>query len=108
MQGDSPSFPPPAIHIHTCHQTHNYPPPPPPKNTYLQIEEVSKKLAPILQLGEGHQLENGDSEDKVAEPGVTPLETAASNSRSIQEASEVREAIRGRKESVIVKETKVL
>ena len=72
------------------------------------MEEVSKKLAPILHLGEGHHVEDDSNEEKSGEPEV-PLETAAaSSSRSALEASDLREAIRGRKESIIVKETKVL
>ena len=65
------------------------------------MEDVSKKLAPIIQLDMEGQ-DEGD-EDKMAEPEA-PDETAA----SAREAMEVREAIRGRKESVIVKKTKVL
>ena len=65
---------------------------------YTQMEEVSKKLAPIIQLDvEGH--EEGEEENM-----ATPEAAAA----SAREAMEVREAIRGRKESIIVKKTKVL
>ena len=65
------------------------------------MEEVSKKLAPILQLGD--HSDGGEGEGEVVDPEA-PSEIAT----SAEEAMEVREAIRGRKESIIIKETKVL
>ena len=75
--------------------------------TLSQMEEVSKKLAPILQVGDSHHLEK---EDKMANSGqaCTIASAPMAAASSIQEKIEVREAIRGRKESVIVKGTKVL
>ena len=73
------------------------------------MDEVSKKLAPILQVGDSRH----SGEDKMADvdsgqAATRTSETAAAADPSIQEKMEVREAIWGRKESVIVKGTKIL
>ena len=83
---------------------------PPLSPSHTQMEEVSKKLAPILQVGDNHPT---DEEDKMADvdsgqAATRTSETAAAADPSIQEKMEVREAIWGRKESVIVKGTKIL
>ena len=70
-----------------------------------QMEEVSKKLAPILQVGDSY---HSEKDDKMADSGQAPTSAPMAAAPSIQEKIEVREAIRGRKESVIVKRTKVL
>ena len=66
------------------------------------MQEVSKKLAPILQLGEDHH-DQGEADER----GDKTTEQQKKEAM-VQEASEMREAIRGRKESVIVKDTRVL
>ena len=71
-----------------------------------KMEEVSKKLAPILQVGDGHHSDS--EEDKMADSVPAPSSKPVVAAPSAREKMEVREAIRGRKESVIVKETKVL
>ena len=70
------------------------------------MEEVGKKLAPILQVGDSHLSDN--EEDKMADSGETPTSNTMATAPSVEEKMEVREAIRGRKESVIVKDSKVL
>ena len=67
------------------------------------MQEVSKKLAPILQLGVDHQTE-ADEEEREEDKSKDQQKKEV----LVQEATEVREAIRGRKESVIVKDTRVL
>ena len=74
------------------------------------MEVISKKLAPILQIGESHP--SDEDEDKMAMDSSQATTTTSSDDvaavPSMEEKMEVREAIRGRKESVIVKGTKVL
>ena len=70
------------------------------------MEEVGKKLAPILQVGDSHH--SGNEEDKIADSEQAPQASETTAAASVQEKMEVMEAIRGRKESIIVKETKVL
>ena len=73
------------------------------------MEMVSKKLAPILQIGDSHPSADDEGEGKMATDGeATTISDAVAAVPSIEEKMEVREAIRGRKESVIVKGTKVL
>ena len=74
------------------------------------MEMVSKKLAPILQIGDSHPSADDEGEGKMATDGgqATTDGDTVTAVPSIEEKMEVREAIRGRKESVIVKGTKVL
>ena len=78
--------------------------------SHIQMEEVSKKLAPILQVGDSRPSDEEDKMVDVDNGQATTLtsETAAATDPSVQEKMEVLEAIRGWKESVIVKGTKVL
>ena len=70
------------------------------------MEEIGKKLAPILQIGDSHLSDS--EEDKMADSGETPTSDTIAAAPLVQEKMDVREAIRGRKESIIVKDSKVL
>ena len=66
------------------------------------MHEVSMKLAPILQVGESHEEAAADEDQPagVAQPPVDKVDVSAQE--------ELRDAIRGRKESVIVEGSRVL